>query len=176
MNRTTIFSLVAAAALAIGCATTVSIPDKLDKFVEKTEQEYKNYDENDWKKSREEYDAIVAELEENYDSYSTSDKVRTMKARARYGSILINNEISGATEQVGEVLEQIPETINDIIDKIDTAAIRKSVEDIKGGIEGIIESIDTAKLRKSIEGIAENIDTARLREKLEALAKIFGVE
>jgi hypothetical protein len=99
-----------------------------------------------------------------------------MKARARYGSILINNEISGATDQVGEVLEQIPETINDIIDKIDTAVIRKSVEDIKGGIEGIIESIDTAKLRKSIEGITENIDTARLREKLEALAKIFGVE
>ena len=167
---------MAAAAIAVGCATAVSLPDKLDRFVEKTEQEYKNYDEDDWKKSKEEYDAIVAQIDENYDSYSTADKVRTMKARARYGSILLSNEITGVSDQVGDVLEQIPETINDIIDKIDTAAIRQSVEDIKSGIEGIIESIDTAKLRKSIEGLTENIDTARLREKLEALVKIFGVE
>ena len=176
MNRTTLFAFLAAAAIAVGCATTISLPDKLDRFVEKTENEYKNYDEEDWKKSRDEYEALVAQIEENYDSYSTSDKVRTMKARARYGSILLSNEISGATDQVGDVLEQIPETINDIIDQIDTASIRQSVEDIKSSIEGIVESIDTAKIRKSIEGLTENIDTARLREKLEALVKIFGLE
>ena len=176
MNRKTIIAIMAAAAIAAGCATAVSLPDKLDRFVEKTEQEYKNYDEDDWKKSKEEYDALIAQIDENYDSYSTTDKVRTMKARARYGSILLSNEISGVSDQVGDVLEQIPETINDIIDKIDTAAIRQSVEDIKSGIEGIVESIDTAKLRKSIEGLTENIDTARLREKIEALVKIFGIE
>ena len=174
MKKSTILAIFAALLFAAGCATAVSLPDRLDKFVEKTEKEYKNYTEKDWEKSREEYDALVAEMKENYDSYSTAEKVRTMQAMGRYGTMVLGSEISGASESIGDVLEQIPETINDMIDQIDTAAIRKSVEGIKTGIEGIVESIDTARIRKSIEGLTQSIDTARLREKLEAVIKIFG--
>lgn len=80
-----------------------------------------------------------------------------MKASGRYGVLMLGKEISGGAEKVGGVLEKIPETINDVIDNIDTTAIREGVEDIKKGIEGLTESIDTA----------------RLREKLEAIIKIF---
>lgn len=173
MNRTLV-SFVAAAILAVGCATTVSLPDRLDKFVEKTEKEYKNYTDDDWKKSREEYDALVAEMKENYDSYTTSEKVRTMQAIGRYSTMVLGSEISNASESLGTVLDQIPETINGMIDQIDTASLRKSVEGIKTGIEGIVESIDTAKIRKSIEGITQNIDTAKLRQKLEAVINILA--
>lgn len=173
MNRTLV-SFVAAAIFAVGCATTVSLPDRLDKFVEKTEKEYKNYTDDDWKKSREEYDALVAEMKENYDSYTTSEKVRTMQAIGRYSTMVLGSEISNASESLGTVLDQIPETINGMIDQIDTASLRKSVEGIKTGIEGIVESIDTAKIRKSIEGITQNIDTAKLRQKLEAVIKILA--
>lgn len=169
-------ALAAALAITIGCATTMSLPDQLDKFVEKTEKEYKNYTEDDWKKSKEEFEALSAQIEENYDSFSTSDKVRSMKAMGKYGSLVLQNEISGASEALGTVLESIPETINGIINDIDTTTIRKGVEDVKSGLEGIIESIDTARLRKSVEGLTESIDTAKLREKLEALSKIFGLE
>lgn len=169
-------ALAAAMAITIGCATTMSLPDQLDKFVEKTEKEYKNYTKDDWKKSKEEFEALSAQIEENYDSFSTSDKVRSMKAMGKYGSLVLQNEISGASEALGTVLESIPETINGIINDIDTTAIRKGVEDVKSGLEGIIESIDTARLRKSVEGLTESIDTAKLREKLEALSKIFGLE
>lgn len=169
-------ALAAALAITIGCATTMSLPDQLDKFVEKTEKEYKNYTEDDWKKSKEEFEALSAQIEENYDSFSTSDKVRSMKAMGKYGSLVLQNEISGASEALRTVLESIPETINGIINDIDTTAIRKGVEDVKSGLEGIIESIDTARLRKSVEGLTESIDTAKLREKLEALSKIFGLE
>ena len=165
-------ALAAALAITIGCATTMSLPDQLDKFVEKTEKEYKNYTEDDWKKSKEEFEALSAQI----DSFSTSDKVRSMKAMGKYGSLVLQNEISGASEALGTVLESIPETINGIINDIDTTAIRKGVEDVKSGLEGIIESIDTARLRKSVEGLTESIDTAKLREKLEALSKIFGLE
>lgn len=162
--------------IAVGCATAVSLPDRLDKFVEKTEKEYKNYSEDDWKKSREEYDALVAEMKENYDSYTTSEKVRAMQAIGRYSTMVLGNEITNASESVGSVLEQLPEAINGMIDQIDTASIRKSVEGIKTGIEGLVESIDTARIRKSIEGITENIDTAKLRQKLEAILKILAGE
>ena len=176
MKKTTIATFLAAAVLFICCATTVSLPDRLDRFVEKTEKEYKNYSEEDWERSRAEYDALVAEMKENYDSYSTSEKVRTMQAIGRYSTMVLGSEISNATDAVGDVLEQIPETLNGIIDDIDTASIRKSVEGIKNGIEGLIESIDTAQIRKSIESITENIDTAKLREKIEAIVKILGGE
>ena len=156
--------------------TAILVAVKLDKFVEKTEKEYKNYTEEDWEKSRAEYDALVAEMKENYDSYTTSEKVRTMQAIGRYSTMVLGSEISNASDAVGDVLQQIPETINGIINDIDTASLRKSVEGIKNGIEGLVESIDTAKIRKAIESITENIDTAKLREKIEAIVKILEGE
>ena len=183
MKTTYLTAFIAAVALFASCAATVSLPDRLDKFVEKTELEYKNYTEEDWQKSRDEYDALVTEMKKNYDSYSTSDKVRMMKAMGKYGAMTVENEISDISGTIGDVsgtlgdvLESIPETINDMIEKIDTAAVRASVDSIKGSINDIIESIDTARLRKAVEGITQNIDTAKLREKIEALAKIFGLE
>ena len=176
MKKTTLATLFAALVISVGCATTVSLPDRLYKFVEKTEKEYTNYTEEDWEKSRAEYDALVAEMKENYDSYTTSEKVRTMQAIGRYSTMVLGSEISNASDAVGDVLQQIPETINGIINDIDTASLRKSVEGIKNGIEGLVESIDTAKIRKSIESITENIDTAKLREKIEAIVKILEGE
>ena len=35
-----------------------------------------------------------------------------MKAMGKYGSLVLQNEISGASEALGTVLESIPETIN----------------------------------------------------------------
>lgn len=176
MKASFLTALAASAILVIGCATTKSLPDRMDEFVEKTETEYKNYTEEDWAKSKAEYEALVNEWNENADSFTMSEKIRVMKAMGRYGTMVIEKEVSGASESLGGILESIPETINDIIDQIDTAAIRESVDGIKNGVEGIIESIDTARLRKSVEGLTQSIDTAKLREKLEALIKIFGAE
>ena len=158
-------ALAASAILAIGCATTKSLPDRMDEFVEKTEAEYKNYTDEQWAKSKEDYNALVKEWEENMDSFSTSEKVRVMKSMGRYGAMVLEKEVAGASDSLGDILESIPETINDIIDQIDTAAIKESVDGIKNGVEGIIESIDTARLRKSVEGLTQSIDTAKLREK-----------
>ena len=99
-----------------------------------------------------------------------------MQAIGRYSTMVLGSEISNASDAVGDVLQQIPETINGIINDIDTASLRKSVEGIKNGIEGLVESIDIAKIRKSIESITENIDTAKLREKIEAIVKILEGE
>ena len=176
MKVSILTALAASAILAIGCATTKSLPDRMDEFVEKTEAEYKNYTDEQWAKSKEDYNALVKEWEENMDSFSTSEKVRVMKSMGRYGAMVLEKEVAGASDSLGDILESIPETINDIIDQIDTAAIKESVDGIKNGVEGIIESIDTARLRKSVEGLTQSIDTAKLREKLEALIKIFGGE
>ncbi len=96
----------------------------------------------------------------------------------KYGAMLLEHQLAKASDGVGTILESIPEKINDIINSIDTTAIKENVEgikeDVETGLNGIIESIDTARLRKSIEGITESIDTAKLREKLEALIRIFS--
>lgn len=172
MKKTTIIALLTTLALAFGCATTASLPDRLDKFVEKTEKECKDYTAEDWNKSRKEYDVLVSEMKDNYDSFTTSEKVQAAKAMSRYGALLVEDGISNAVGSLTDIFDQVPEVINGIIDQIDTTAIRQGIQ----SIEGIIESIDTAKIRKSLEGMVESVDTAKLRQKLEAVIKMFGRE
>lgn len=171
MNKSTIFALLAALAIAVGCAATKSVPERFDSFVEKTEIEFKDYTEEDWEKSRQEYEGFVEEIKGNYDSYSTSEKVKMAEAMARYNSILLQNGIGNATENLGDLFEQIPEVINGVIKDIDTTAIQQSMDNFGKTIEGILNSIDTGAIRKSVEGIVNSVDTARIRESVENMAQ-----
>lgn len=171
MDKSKVFALIAALAIFVGCASTKSLPERFDSFVEKTENEFKDYTEADWEKSRQEYEGFVQEIKDNYDSYSTSEKVKMAEAIGRYNSILIQNGVGSATESIGDLIDQIPEVINDAIKNIDTVAIKQSMDNLGNTIEGIINSIDTAAIRKSVEGIVGSVDTARLRESIENMSK-----
>lgn len=171
MNKSTIFALFAALAITVGCATTKSVPERFDSFVEKTEQEFKDYTEADWEKSRQEYEEYVQEIKDNYDSYSTAEKVKMAEAMGRYNSILIQNGIGNATETIGDLFDQIPEVINGVIKDIDTAAIKKTMDEFGNTIESIFNSIDTAAIRKSVEGILGSVDTAKIRESVENMTQ-----
>ena len=46
MKKSILAALCAVILMVVGCATAASVPDRLDKFVEKTEKEYKNYTED----------------------------------------------------------------------------------------------------------------------------------
>lgn len=171
MDKSKVFAFIAALAIFVGCASTKSLPERFDSFVEKTENEFKDYTEADWEKSRQEYEGFVQEIKDNYDSYSTSEKVKMAEAIGRYNSILIQNGIGSASESIGDLIDQIPEVINDAIKNIDTVAIKQSMDNLGNTIEGIINSIDTAAIRKSVEGIVGSVDTARLRESIENMSK-----
>ena len=171
MDKSKVFAFIAALAIFVGCASTKSLPERFDSFVEKTENEFKDYTEADWEKSRQEYEGFVQEIKDNYDSYSTSEKVKMAEAIGRYNSILIQNGVGSATESIGDLIDQIPDVINDAIKNIDTVAIKQSMDNLGNTIEGIINSIDTAAIRKSVEGIVGSVDTARLRESIENMAK-----
>ena len=171
MDKSKVFAFIAALAIFVGCASTKSLPERFDSFVEKTENEFKDYTEADWEKSRQEYEGFVQEIKDNYDSYSTSEKVKMAEAIGRYNSILIQNGVGSATESIGDLIDQIPDVINDAIKNIDTVAIKQSMDPLGNTIEGIINSIDTAAIRKSVEGIVGSVDTARLRESIENMSK-----
>ncbi|MBQ2197666.1 MAG: hypothetical protein IK145_08720 [Bacteroidales bacterium] len=171
MDKSKVFAFIAALAIFVGCASTKSLPERFDSFVEKTENEFKDYTEADWEKSRQEYEGFVQEIKDNYDSYSTSEKVKMAEAIGRYNSILIQNGVGSATESIGDLIDQIPDVINDAIKNIDTVAIKQSMDNLGNTIEGIINSIDTAAIRKSVEGIVGSVDTARLRESIENMSK-----
>ena len=171
MDKSKVFAFIAALAIFVGCASTKSLPERFDSFVEKTENEFKDYTEADWEKSRQEYEGFVQEIKDNYDSYSTAEKVKMAEAIGRYNSILIQNGVGSASESIGDLIDQIPEVINDAIKNIDTVAIKQSMDNLGNTIEGIINSIDTAAIRKSVEGIVGSVDTARLRESIENMSK-----
>ncbi len=179
--------MVAALGLAMGCATNASLPEKMDDFVEKTAEESSSYTSEDWEKSKESYQALVREYEENSDSYSPEEKSKAIQAMARYNALLLENGIASASQTIGDLIDQIPEVLNGIINQIDTNAINKGVNDfantfeglvnsidtaaIRQSVEGLVNAVDTARIRKSIEGITQNIDTASLRKKVESIGR-----
>lgn len=171
MNKAKFFALFAALAITVGCASTRSVPERFDEFVEKTENEFKDYSDADWEKSRKEYEEFMKEIKDNYDSYSTSEKVKMAEDMGRYNSILIQNGIGDATETIGDLFEQIPEVINGVIKDIDTAAVKKTMDNFGKTIESIFNSIDTAAIRKSVEGIVHSVDTAKIRESVENMTQ-----
>ena len=163
--------MMATLCLAVGCAANASLPEKIDDFVEKTEEESKNYSAQDWDNSKEAYEALVREFEENSDSFTPEEKSKAVQAMARYNALLIEHGIASASETIGGFLEQIPQVLNGIINQIDTTAINKTVNDYTNTLEGLVNSIDTAAIRQSIEGIVNAVDTARIRKGIEGITQ-----
>ena len=185
MKKTTVLALAAMLFINVGCATTANVPERLDRFVDKTENEYRDYSSKDWSKSRETYQNLVDKMDANYSSYSAEKKIKAAAAMSRYNALLFQNEISGFSGSLGNLLEQLPEVINGTIDKIDTASLRKNIEEIKActdtaklrkSLETMIGKIDTAALRKKITAIAASVDTAELNKQSEAILKLLEKE
>ena len=86
-------------------------------------------------------------------------------------AILMEN-VNNYVEKNEAIKSKLKSLNNNELDGEDTFLINS----IYARNHSIIESIDTARLRKSVEGLTQSIDTAKLREKLEALIKIFGGE
>jgi len=153
MKLTKTLSLVALSSLMVACMSA-NIPQKLDTFVDKTEQNCENYDADDWKKSMAEYEKLVEELNEPGKEYSESDKEKAAKAMGRYHSLLLKNGIEQSATLLNELKAIVPSYL-----------------------EGLLEGLDenTEQLGKSLEGLLNNEELEKtLTELGEKLENIFG--
>ena len=70
-----IFRLLVLSAISLILGScSVSIPEKLDRFVDKAELNSSSYDANDWQKSLNQYAELVNELSSSGKQYSDAEK------------------------------------------------------------------------------------------------------
>ena len=95
--------IVAAALMAVACSAFGSISERMDHFVTDVEKECENYEEKDWKLTQEEYEKLLTEFEENYDSYTDEEKQEVAKAIGRYNGLVMRAGMKSLFNQVEDL-------------------------------------------------------------------------
>ena len=154
-----IFRLLVLSAISLILGScSVSIPEKLDRFVDKAELNSSSYDANDWQKSLNQYAELVNELSSSGKQYSDAEKEMAARAMGRYHSLLIKNGIEASATYIKELKSILPSYL-------------------EGLVEGLDENSD--EIGKSLEGLFDNEELYRvldnLGEKLEGIVKSIGV-
>ena len=102
-----------------------SLPGKFSRLADKVEAKGTNMSEAQWKKCNDQFEKLVQEYADNYDSFNASQKKEINKAISRYCTAAIKSGISGAAEVVSGILEELPDTLNGLL------------EGAKGFLEGL---------------------------------------
>ena len=95
--------------LALGIALLAScsrpLADRMENFVSKAEAKYEQYSEQDWAKSQEQFEALVQEYKDNFDSFTKEEKDRINKAMGKYTGILLKKGVTEAGNAIQEAVE-----------------------------------------------------------------------
>ena len=150
-----IFRLLVLSAISLILGScSVSLPEKLDRFVDKAELNSSSYDANDWQKSLNQYAELVNELSSSGKQYSDAEKEMAARAMGRYHSLLIKNGIEASATYIKELKSILPSYL-------------------EGLVEGLDENSD--EIGKSLEGLFDNEELYRVLDNLgEKLEGIFG--
>ena len=105
--------LVLGIALLASCSRPLA--DRMDKFVTKTEANYEKYSDQDWAKSQEQFNALVQEYKDNFDSFSKEEKERINKAMGKYAGILLKKGVSEAGGVIKDAVEGASEFIKGVM-------------------------------------------------------------
>ncbi|GEM_PF-1607001 len=171
-------SIVAFAAFFLGsCALqTVQTPQRIDDFVVRAQVESAGYTQDDWKKSIEEYEKLIAEYEENMNSYSAEDKQRVANAVGRYHALLLDSAVKESADSIKAMMQEfadisklIPaymEGFSDVF-KGDSLKLERLFTDIFASepVKDMIESITSvftsigAGISKSADSVEFVLDT-----------------
>lgn len=135
---------------AVSCATTKTVPQKLDDFVDDAEIHSGNYTMDDWKKSGKEYEALVMEYLEQPDKYSEDEKMLATRAMGRYHALVLKSGLEGASSLLKGIGKILPEYIEGLSEGIKEGSV---------GLEGLFRDIlDTTRLKKSVEDLGSALE------------------
>ncbi len=159
-------SVVAAvSALAISCMVT-SIPQKLDRFVDKAELKSASYTSADWERSVAEYDKLADKYTSSEQDYSQEEQQMAARAMGRYHSLLLKNGIQQSEDYLEKLKDELPAYLDGLAE-----GLGKRAEDIEKALEKILSD---KKLEKSLENLGEKIEKIATDEKLGKAVEEFG--
>jgi len=162
MKRILIF-LFLAAVLTNGCTFDECTSKSLylvsfEQFIDKVKENYKNYDDQEWKKMDERFKKLSGECYNKFkDKLTKEDKAKLIKYEAKYTYYRVFSDMPFDLKE---------KDLDKIVEKLGEMTVK--LEDIDGLLEKIAEDPD---FRKSIEDFERAFD--RIGEGLERLGKVF---
>lgn len=93
--------------LSVSCTTTIE--EKLDKYIDKVEQECDGYTTEDWEKTNLQFEELLAQFEENYDNMTPEEREVASKAVGRYYGLAAKQGLKESAEQIENILELVPD-------------------------------------------------------------------
>lgn len=108
-----LLTLAAAAALLLSSCTR-PLPDRMDAFVDKVEQNADTYTEEDWELANEEFQKLYEEYKADKGSL-TGDQVKQVReAMSRYVAKVVESGVSSVTGAIEEIGNQLPGFFEDL--------------------------------------------------------------
>lgn len=138
--------------LLSGCSSWKNVPDKIDAFVGKAEMSAKEYTADDWELSKEEYDALILEYEDNIDKYSKEERALVTKAIGRYQTLMLLNGIDQAASVVNMFKELLPSYLHGVED-----AVNERYDGIVDRAKGLLDFTEIEESAQSLEEELSNL-------------------
>ena len=92
-----------------------SLPRRFESFVEKVEDNCRDWTKEDWQRAKSEYQGLMTECREAYDSMSESEQQRVNAAIGKYRGILVKMGMEDVEEVLKDYGKRIPEQIKGFI-------------------------------------------------------------
>ena len=90
--------------------------DRLNVHIEKVDKNYKAYGIEDWEQANLEFEAIVAQLEENYEAMTIEERDAALKAIGRYYGLVAKQGFEDAAQEFQKIYESLPSLIEGFMD------------------------------------------------------------
>ena len=107
-----------AVALCFSCADSRNLPRRMDQFVAQTEASADYMTEKDWEISTSEYETMVEEFVENYDSYTKEERQAVYEAIGRYNGLLVKQGLDELQIQTNEFMKNLNQFIDELPDAL----------------------------------------------------------
>lgn len=145
------YFIISLLSLGLCSCASMSLPEKLDNFVDRAEIASENQtNDYDWQKSQEDFQILLDQFNSSdKKKYSQEEEQMAAKAIGRYHALLIKEGLEKSTDLLQNLGKIIPEYIDGLATEL-------------GKSEGIIRSleqlIDTSAMQSSIEKLGTALE------------------
>ena len=108
--------LVALFAIFLMASCTSSLPARFSRLADKVDSKGANYSEAQWDKANAQFEKLIQEYVDNYDSFNREQKKEINKAIAKYSAAVLKSGVGNAIGVMQDILSELPSTLNDILD------------------------------------------------------------
>lgn len=143
--------LAVLAMLVAACACSrLSAPQKLNLFVNRTEQLCGNYQASDWQRSMSQFDKLVEEYHTSGKRYTAAERDMAAKSIGRYHALLVQCGIKQSADFLEELKKALPAYLE---------GFAEIFGEHSGELEETLEDLfDTEGLEEAWSGLGEKLE------------------